>query len=169
MPAPIAVDKEQVRMLVLNVGVREAARQCGINEKTVLHWSHTNKWLADTRPSPAKLPPPASQIGSVVSVAPADALGNILAQQSKTTRLNLARAVERASEQARDHDDPLGAARNIKETAATASMLHNWDAGSAKVNVNIYSDGMKAADVIEIESEVTDIGHSEPLNPENQE
>lgn len=98
MPAALDVNKEEVRMLVLAVGVREAARQMGINEKTVLHWSHTGSWLASTRAQPASLPRPASQVPrSVVSVVPAKALENVLKERQNHTKLGLSLYAARAS------------------------------------------------------------------------
>jgi hypothetical protein len=38
------VSREAVHMLALSIGAREAARQLGIKESTVLSWSHRLKW-----------------------------------------------------------------------------------------------------------------------------
>ena len=38
------VDREAVRMLVIEFGPREAARKLGLNENTVLGWAHRYEW-----------------------------------------------------------------------------------------------------------------------------
>jgi hypothetical protein len=38
------VDREAVRILAVSIGAREAARRLGINESTLLSWSHRLKW-----------------------------------------------------------------------------------------------------------------------------
>lgn len=45
MPAALEVDKEQVRIIALAVGVREAARQFGLSEGTVSYWSAKEGWM----------------------------------------------------------------------------------------------------------------------------
>lgn len=100
MPAPLAVDKEQVRMLVLAVGVREAARQTGINENTVLDWSSRGNWLAEVRPTPAKFALPASMRGAIAPISPADALQNTLNDRHKHTKLGLSLFTARAARMA---------------------------------------------------------------------
>lgn len=39
-----AAERESVRVLARKIGARAAARRLGISEKTVLSWSHRNKW-----------------------------------------------------------------------------------------------------------------------------
>lgn len=143
MPAPIEVDKEQVRMLVLSVGVREAARQIGLNEKTVLHWSHTGNWLAHTKPQPKPVLPLSMQSRSVVSVKPADALQNTLKNDHEETKINVLRYAKAASaEGARlaeeQPDKALDQAANMKQVAQAASIAVGEKAGdSTQVLVNI--------------------------------
>src|SRR5437763_16638701 len=38
------IDREAVRMLVIEFGPREAARKLGLNENTVLGWAHRYEW-----------------------------------------------------------------------------------------------------------------------------
>lgn len=46
MPAALPVDREKVKMVALQVGVREAARQFELNEDTVMAWSRREAWFA---------------------------------------------------------------------------------------------------------------------------
>ena len=43
------VRREAVHMLALSIGAREAARRLGINESTLLSWSHRLKWKLPRR------------------------------------------------------------------------------------------------------------------------
>jgi hypothetical protein len=43
-PTKPAIDREAVRMLVIEFGPREAARKLGLNENTVLGWAHRYEW-----------------------------------------------------------------------------------------------------------------------------
>lgn len=117
MPAAIQVDKEQVRMLVLSVGVREAARQMGIAESTVQYWSMTGKWLAACKPTPAIVPLPPTMIGSTGSTKPVDALCNVLSDRHKKSRLALSKYVREASHQAAIAPDKLGISDAVANVA----------------------------------------------------
>lgn len=158
MPAAIQVDKEQVRMLVLSVGVREAARKMGLNEKTVLHWSHTGDWLKDCRPTPAipaKLPPPASMTPSVNSVKPADALEDTLLSDGQATKVATMRFARKSAEYAAnlaetDPEKALGHASDVKALAGAAQIVGGWAAGqTAGVRIAIFT-GVADAPVIDV-------------------
>ena len=49
MPAPLETDREQVRIVAVQIGVREAARQFGLSEETVKSWSKREGWLRDAQ------------------------------------------------------------------------------------------------------------------------
>lgn len=95
MPAPLDVDREQVRMLVLAVGCSEAARQTGINLNTILQWSSRFEWLKPVavKPLPVSMAP--TPVIGVIN--PGDALANTLKQRKNETLLGLS---EWASESA---------------------------------------------------------------------
>src|SRR5947208_13583687 len=44
------VDRESVRLLAIELGVREAARRCGLSEDRVRKWSSRYKWLEQRAP-----------------------------------------------------------------------------------------------------------------------
>lgn len=122
MPAPLAVDKERVRMLVLAVGVRQAARELGIAEGTVQDWSATGKWLEPTRAKAAELPPPASMVHPTIPTNPADALANTLIKRRDKTKLGLSKWAERSSRHL-GRLKPAEAAARYQEAVGTASVL----------------------------------------------
>lgn len=146
MPAPLNVDKEQVRMLVLSVGVREAARQCGIKEATVQDWSAKGKWLADTRTViiPAKLPPPASMRPTDPTRQPADALADTLRADGNATKLAAMRYARLTSNHAvalaeTAPDEALEQAGNVKQVLQAAAIAGGWAVqdGQPSVSVNL--------------------------------
>lgn len=48
MPQALEVDHEQVKAVALQIGVREAAKQFGLKECTVLQWSRREKWFGNS-------------------------------------------------------------------------------------------------------------------------
>lgn len=143
MPAALDVDREQVRMLVLAVGVREAARQMGLNEKTVLHWSHTGNWLAHLRQPNAKPEMPLSmQPRSVVSVRPADALQAVLHEGITETKIGFTRYAARMATKAAEHgqleDAPL-----YKAVADIHGKMHPEVAVDQSTHLSFFSVAME--------------------------
>lgn len=137
MPAPLDVDRDQVRMLVLSVGCTEAAQQTGIPLNTVLSWSARGEWLANAgkpTPLPASMQPRA--IPAIV--APVDALMNILSEDERETRISLSKSARKLAKQA--EDAPLEQAADVLQAAKTAAIVHRWQdgantAGSVIVNI----------------------------------
>lgn len=106
MPAPLAVDREAVRVLVVAVGVREAARQMDLSEDTVLSWARRGGWLqaASAAKDRAMQSLATRQPNAVQSHAlkAADALAATLAENGKRTKLGLTAYAARMAERARD-------------------------------------------------------------------
>ncbi len=136
MAARLDVDREQVRMLVLSVGVREAARQMGLNEATVQAWSARLGWLEHVT-SPVEIVKPASMVAATTATkSPADALESVLRQRKDNTRLGLSRYVERMSQRAAEGAE-LKHAQDLKAVAAIAGTV--WPEQSGSVTVNIVA------------------------------
>lgn len=96
MPAALDVDREQVRMLVLSVGVAEASRRTGIDLSTVKQWSARGKWLEQFR---RKQTLPTSMQSRVTDVTvPGDALETLLLERRDRTKLAQSNYLARASE-----------------------------------------------------------------------
>lgn len=149
MPAPLDVDREQVRMLVLEVGVTEASRRTGIDLSTVKQWSARGGWLAHTRvpqPLPTSMQPvPVTGLVTGVTRQPADALTDVLREHNTETRVSLARATRQAAAklEACEPED----AKNLKAVAQTAALVHGWQDGQgagAGVVINIALLGQPA-------------------------
>lgn len=143
MAAPLNVDREQVRMLVLSVGVREAARQCGISENTVLAWSNRGGWLQHiTKPEPIERP--ASMQGAIVAIKPADALQNTLAELGNRTKLAAMKYAAKTTEHAAelDAEEALAAANDMKAVVQTAAIAGSWQSSTGtQVNIALLLGG----------------------------
>lgn len=115
-------DREAVKTLAIAVGVREAARQTGINQNTILSWSKRDQWFVDP-PKPQSVQ---VQQGKAISAIkqPSTALTEILAERKDQTKLNLSKYAVEASKDAAEHKDKLKISRQVKDAAAVAS--HVW-------------------------------------------
>lgn len=121
-----AVDREAVKTLAIAVGVREAARQTGINHNTILSWSKRDKWFAPTLQPPSVIRQNGDAISAIIT--PSDALAATLADFSKKTRLNLAEGLCKASEVVRKMPGKqvLKQARQVKDIVGSSAQVGGW-------------------------------------------
>ena len=136
MPAALDVDKEQVQMLVLTYGVREAARMLGLSENTVAAWSARGAWLADIKPLLPK-------VQATASIAPINAFQTAMkddANHGRAAQLKLGRrTLENLAE--RPIDELL--TPEMSTVAKNYGSLHAQAAGYAandaivKMNLNV--------------------------------
>lgn len=129
MAAPLDIDREQVRMLAMTHGCREAARMLGLNASTVTMWSKRGKWFAKQVLPPSmiqKITPKQDHNGNVVSVVipPADAMAARLAEDERETRLSLSKSARRLAREA--EDAPLEMAGDVLQAAKVAGLVHKW-------------------------------------------
>ena len=139
MPKPYSTktDRERAKPYVLLLGVREAARQLKLNEDTVATWSARYHWLKDHRETLSNAKSKAIAIGTP----------NSLGNYSKTTKLHLAVATNKAAKKL----SKLPATKlvrpdmsvSVKNYTSTASVLHDWQQeqpGSGVVSpLTVYS------------------------------
>jgi hypothetical protein len=94
------VDRESVRLLAIELGVREAARRCGLSEDRVRKWSSRYKWLEQRSPKQQK---------AVVTTVtkPGDVLIATHKDLEERTKSGLARATARAAEAAAKAEKPI--------------------------------------------------------------
>lgn len=153
MPAPLAVDREQVRMLHAELGAAEVSRRTGIPEGTIRQWARREGWneghkakqsLVAGFPTPAKAELAATLPASLRPVAvagvtkPADALSEILAEDERETRLSLSRAARKLS---RDGETArLDQAGDVLQTGKLAALVHRWEASdqAPRLTLNLY-------------------------------
>lgn len=123
------VSKEEVRLLAIEIGVREAARRLGLNEDRVCQWSKRGNWFATPKHIKAKQTPV-----STVS-KPGDVLLQDLAEHERETRLSLAKASRRM---AKDCEElPVRHAKLAHTVAQTMAIVHRQGEGSAGQSFNL--------------------------------
>ena len=139
MPSELEVDKEAVRVLVVAVGPREAARQMGLNENTVLQWTSRYGWL-DHCKQPAPLLPVSMQKQSVIGVInPADALSNVMAERYLHTKLGQSEYLSRASRKlaALPEEHLLAEAQTGKALADMAAKVFPETSGQVRLSTDL--------------------------------
>jgi hypothetical protein len=131
-PQTQPVDRESVRLLAIELGVREAARRCGLSEDRVRKWSSRYKWLEQRAPK--------QQEATVTVVTkPGDVLLATHKELEERTKSGLARATARAAEAAGTAAEPLQVTNtaHLRDLAAAASKLFGWDTNKgARVQFN---------------------------------
>jgi hypothetical protein len=134
MPAPLNVNREAVKTLAIAIGVRQAARKMGLDEKTVLGWSHRHNWFKGEHE-----PPSVNGCKSVKSpevMAASEVMAEILADDERETRLSLAKYARKCSKSAASSPD-LDKARLVHKVAQTAGIVHRWADQSASVQFSL--------------------------------
>jgi hypothetical protein len=125
------VDRESVRLLAIELGVREAARRCGLSEDRVRKWSSRYKWLEQKAPK---------QQESAVTVVtkPGDVLIAAHKELEERTRSGLAQATARAAEQAAKAEKPIEVSNTaqLRDLAASAARVFGWDSDKPGVQLN---------------------------------
>lgn len=164
MSAPLAVNKEAVKILVREVGVNEAARRMNIPSGTVKAWSAREGWLADkhdlaaalataTGPAAATvalqlpasmrpLQPRASEEGATAATA-SDVLAAVNAENSRRSRAAALRYSARTLEHAADLDPEtaLASAADVSSVVKVASVAGGWQdqssAGTQSIAIQV--------------------------------
>jgi uncharacterized protein YjcR len=135
MPAALDVNREAVRMLAIQVGVREAARRLDLAESTVQSWSEREKWFADPKKPPTMLV-------ATNATSPAEELARELAKFENETKRGLALAARNMT--AKAINAPLKQAGNVHKVAQTAAIVHGWNTDRREgdvVEINLLSIG----------------------------
>jgi hypothetical protein len=118
----INVDRESVRLLAIELGVREAARRCGLSEDRVRKWSSRYKWLEQRAPKQQKA-------AVTVVTKPGDVLLATHKELEGRTKSGLARATARAAEEAAKAAKPLPVSNTVhlRDLAASAARIFGWN------------------------------------------
>lgn len=122
--------REAVKTLAIAVGVRESARQTGINENTILSWSKRDNWFKDTIvPKPNTITNPNNGT-AINAIKPSVALANLLEEDNRETKLSLSRGIRRIAKHIENEkeDRLFEKADRVKNVVSSASQLHNWEA-----------------------------------------
>ena len=122
MPAT-PVNKEAIRVLVIQHGQREAARIAGLNENTVRSWAMRYNW---STPTAATKTQPNGHSPLV------ERISDELADNERETRLSLSRYARRAARDAESAS--LRDAPYVKAAAQVAGITHKWNDTSTTAN-----------------------------------
>lgn len=141
----LQVNKEAVKTLCLDVGVREAARQMGLSENTVKAWSLRGKWfkqpsLPPTIAASVQLHKSDRIVSAPTAPNASDTLVRILENDSKRTKIGLATATRKAAERfaSKSGEQIIDQASELRQIAAAASTVHGWnDKGDGGLNLQL--------------------------------
>lgn len=133
-----ANQREAVRLLAIQFGVREAARRLHLNEDTVCSWAKRGQWF-----TPKQKPPP--QAIDTQALQAGDILLEELAENEKETKLSLSRSAKRMAKDA--EQATLKHAPYVNQVAKTAALVHGWSEREGKeqftlnvLNLNMIQD-----------------------------
>jgi len=139
MPITQPVNREEIRMLVLDLGYERTAERTGIKPATLRQWARRFSWN-----------PKHSQETVTTVTRPSDILADELAENERETKLSLSRYARKASKDA--EGATLRDARQVKAAAEVAGIVHRWgnqdkQGNSFTLNVlNIGSFGVTVGD-----------------------
>jgi len=155
MPQALEIDRDEVKLIALSVGVREAARQYGLPEATVQAWSARYGWFAQ-REQEVAIVEAAKELKrerqglQPIATSPAE----ILKRTGPNTRAKLAIAVEKQAESLAETDaqELVLMAQTVTTVINGAAKLHSWAItveGSVRLDV-LASGAGDSAPVIDI-------------------
>jgi hypothetical protein len=104
------------------VNLREIARKMNIPEGTVLAHAKRHGWTQQIQAATGQLTVVQSDAITPVQSVP-QSLAAILGERRERTKLGLSKYTAEAAEQAAEHRDKLGIARNVRDVAAVHSTL----------------------------------------------
>jgi HPt (histidine-containing phosphotransfer) domain-containing protein len=123
------VNKDQIKMLYMELGPSEAARRTGLKIGTVTKWASRYKWHRDkliaSIPAP-RAGRPALNV-SHLSQTPVKALEESHKELATETRSSLAQAAAKAAKRAAHTEIPVCSTAHLKDLAAAAARVFGWD------------------------------------------
>lgn len=141
------VNREAVRILALEHGLKRASELSGVAYETVKKWSQRQHWNVSVQHSQAIVP----------AVPVADSVAAELQEHERETRLSLARYSARAakdSEQLSVRQAPL-----VHKVAQVAGITHQWSdkrEGQSNVMVNVALLGIDPVRMQRVSDNVND-------------
>ncbi len=114
----IQVNREEVRMLALEIGVREAARRLGLNEDRVCKWSERGNWFS----TPKHINSSQALVSTVSR--PSVVLTDEITRLEGETRTSLARSAAHLAKQGESAE--LNASGHVRNAAQVAQIAFKW-------------------------------------------
>lgn len=162
MPAALEIDREQVRIVAVQIGVREAARQFGLSEETVKSWSKREGWLVQDTENKELVEQATKQLREKQGLPPvAPTAAEILRNYSGTTRLSHAKVAEKVAKslEIKDADEILVNMPNVLAAGKHAALVHGWQVGQGGTSVRLDL----LAGTLEMTSQTAQEGPSDSL------
>ncbi len=137
MPINQPIEREAVRLLAIEIGLRPAARKLGLNEDTVCSWAKRETWFA----SPAN-----PQTLQAPQAKPGDVLQATLQARKQESRAKLSEYQVRAATEAAAHREPLKITRQVNDLASIHAKVWPEEQTSGNsfslnvLNLNMFSD-----------------------------
>jgi len=114
------IDKESVRLLAMQIGIKATAEQLGLSYQRVRQWSSRYGW---NKPLPKPRQPTVT-----VDTLPS----NVLGKYEAATKLSLAKSCQSMAKDAEELS--IRHADKVKSVAQTASIVHGWNNSESKGN-----------------------------------
>lgn len=150
---PLAVDHDEVRLVALQIGVREAARQFGLEEDTVKKWSSREGWLRKAADEEEKAEGWKMKLREQQGLSPiVPTAAEILRKYSGNTRLKLASVVDKQANclDEKDPDELLLMAQTVKTVVDSACKLHDIGGQSVSVRLDVIAQCGDTGPVIDV-------------------
>jgi hypothetical protein len=138
-----SIDKGAIKALVAVYGPREAARQAGLPQGTVLYWATKYKWRkADRIPRSTGI----NGMSGIIPKDAGDAISDAMAQHKEEATVRLAQYTAKAARKASQLKDPLEKARNVRDVAAVYRAVWPEEQGGEMVEGAILVGGAAVRD-----------------------
>jgi len=152
MPQALEVDREQVRIIAMAVGVREAARQCELPESTVQSWSQREGWFAGRKEIEAIQERAVARVRESQGLQPtATSAVDVFSKYGGNTRLKLASVVDKQATclDTKDPEELVLMAQTVKSVVDSAAKLHEFGNQSVTVNLAVLGDHLSDCPSVE--------------------
>lgn len=142
MPAALDIDREAVRVLVVAIGPRAAARELGLSEDVVRQWSSRFGWIkqAEEARDKAAIEKRTREeargiVSPQVTKSPGDALAEVIARDGTATRIGAVRYAKKVVEHAESLEPGAGlaAAGDVKAAMQVLAIADGSGAGGSTV------------------------------------
>ncbi len=136
------VNKEEVRMLVADLGYAETSARIGIREDRLRQWAHRGGWNVPAVHAVGRKPV------TNVTQRPADAHAEALAHHEGQTRLTLAKYASNAAAAIHKSVHPTRYTRQAKDIAGVMATVHRQDQEKqgATFSLNVLNLNMLSED-----------------------
>jgi hypothetical protein len=124
------VDRESVRLLAIELGVRKAARRCGLSEDRVRKWSSHYKWLEQSAPKQ-------QEAAVTVVTTPGDVLlATHKELETKTKTALIQTTAKAATHAARKPPLDVSNTSQLRDLAQSAARIFGWGSDKPGVQLN---------------------------------